>query len=384
MQPKCIRLSRNNFSLAHSVFGSGRGSARRRRYLFSPDKRTRPSTLGDAVPLAIVLLLSIMLATVRSARADTGSGSADDPAPDEVSYFGERVYSLRQWPPDWGYGISYRKIFTPYFAASLAYLNDAHFPGHHRDGVTAEAWLPIIPLSNRITLNVGGGPFYYYDTVFAQNSGGYADAHGWAWLASLDATIQPWKSGPWSHLFIEVRLDYTAPAKSIQTTSVGLGLGYRGFSDIHKADPNSAEGFAANEIVASYWKTVTNSLNSSSHTSRAEAIDYRRQIWHELRASVGFLNEGDTRLIRRNGIMAEGWLEPSFGSGLWSIGAGFGFYSAIDKYRPAPGRHVSEVVSATVSVRPIKNLDIRFLWHRIVTDYNRDADILLWGLGYRF
>jgi hypothetical protein len=24
------------------------------------------------------------------------------------------------------------------------------------------------------------------------------------------------------------------------------------------------------------------------------------------------------------------------------------------------------------------------LWHRIVTDYNRDADILLWGLGYRF
>jgi hypothetical protein len=32
----------------------------------------------------------------------------------------------------------------------------------------------------------GGGPFYYYDTVFAQNNGGYADAHGWAWLASLE------------------------------------------------------------------------------------------------------------------------------------------------------------------------------------------------------
>ena len=77
-------------------------------------------------------------------------------------------------------------------------------------------------------------------------------------------------------------------------------------------------------------------------------------------------------------------MEPSFNSGLWSIGAGFGFYSAIDKYRPAPGRHVSDVVSATVSVRPIKNFDIRFLWHRIVTDYNRDTDIVLWGLGYRF
>ena len=161
-------------------------------------------------------------------------------------------------------------------------------------------------------------------------------------------------------------------------------MGYRGLSDIHDTDAEVAKGFAANEIVVSYWKTVTNSFNSSSHTARAEAIDYRRQIWNELRVSVGFLNEGDTRLIRRNGITAEGWLEPSFNSGLWSIGAGFGVYTAIDKYRSAPGRHFSDVVSLTLSLRPIRNFDVRLLWHRIVTDYNRDADILLWGLGYRF
>jgi len=335
--------------------------------------------------LISVLLLSMVAAAMRPALADTPSTSTADPTVDEISYFGERVYSLRQWPPDSGYGISFRRTFTRYFAASLAYLNDAHFPGHHRDGVTAEAWLPIVTLSNRFTLSVGGGPFYYYDTVVAQkNNGGYADAHGWAWLGSLDATIQPWKSGPWSHLFFEGRIDYTSPSKSIETTSFGIGIGYRGFSDIHKTDAEITAGFAENEIVASYWKTVTNSFNSSSHTARAEAIDYRRHIWKELRVSLGFLNEGDTRLVRRNGITAEGWLEPSFNSGLWSIGAGFGFYTAIDKYRPAPGRHVSDVVSATLSFRPIKNFDVRFLWHRIVTDYNRDADILLWGLGYRF
>jgi len=338
---------------------------------------------GGAASLAAVAVLSGTLAISGPVRAEDGSRAAADPFPDEISYFGERVYSLRDWPADWGYGIAYRKIFAPYFAASLAYLNDAHFPGHHRDGVTAEAWIPIIPLTDRITLSVGGGPFYYYDTVFANNNGGYADAHGWAWLASVDATIQPWRS--WSHFFIDARIDYTAPSKSIETTSVGLGFGYRGFSDIHTPG-NSAgsEGFPPNEVVASYWKTVTNSFQSSEHTSRAEAIDYRRQIWHEIRASVGILNEGDTQLIRRNGITAEGWLEPSFDSGLWSIGAGFGFYSAIDKYRASPGRHVSDVVSATISLRPIKNFDIRFLWHRIVTDYNRDTDVVLWGLGYRF
>ena len=147
----------------------------------SPRRTPRCSGL-----LTSTLLLAIVAAATRPALADTGSTSTGDPAPDEISYFGERVYSLRQWPPDSGYGISYRKTFAPYFAASLAYLNDAHFPGHHRDGVTAEAWLPIVPLSNRFTLSVGGGPFYYYDTVFAHNNGGYADAHGWAWLASLE------------------------------------------------------------------------------------------------------------------------------------------------------------------------------------------------------
>jgi len=127
----------------------------------SPRRTPRCSGL-----LTSTLLLAIVAAATGRALADTGSISTGDPAPDEISYFGERVYSLRQWPPDTGYGISYRKTFTPYFAASLAYLNDAHFPGHHRDGVTAEAWLPLVPLSNRFTLSVGGGPFYYYDTVF--------------------------------------------------------------------------------------------------------------------------------------------------------------------------------------------------------------------------
>src|SRR6202049_5205740 len=146
--------------------------------------------------LTSALLLAIVAAATRPALADTGSTSPGDPAPDEISYFAERVYSLRQWPPDTGYGISYRRIFSPYFAASLGYLNDAHFPGHHRDGVTAEAWLPIIPLSNQFTLSVGGGPFYYYDTVFAHNNGGYADAHGGGWVASPGRAHQPAAAGP--------------------------------------------------------------------------------------------------------------------------------------------------------------------------------------------
>ena len=336
---------------------------------------------SSSVCSACICQLCIILAAAPPAFADASNAYIDDAAPDEISFFGESVASVNQWPRSAAWAISYRKIITPYFATSLAYLNDGHFPGHHRDGVTGEVWLPIHLYSQHVTVSVGGGPFYYYDTVVATNSGRYADNHGWAWIYSLDAAWQfrGDRTGP----FIEMRLDHTAPAKSIETTSIGLGIGYRGFSDIHNTEnPNASEGFAANELAAYYWKTVVNSF--SSQTSRAEEFEYRRQIWQELRASVGFLNEGDAQLIRRTGFMVEGWAEPSFSSGLWSIGAGFGGYFAIDKYRVEPGRHISGVVSATVSFRPLQNFDIRFLWHRIVTDYSRDTDVVLWGLGYRF
>lgn len=349
------------------------------------------SACGDREPgQRRILALWVLAAGLAGSQSALAAGSSgNDPSPDEISYFGERVYSLRQWPPDWGWGISFFRSVTPNLAWSLAYLNDAHFPGHHRDGIAAEAWFTFIPYPSPITLSAGSGTFYYYDTVFAQNTSGYADAHGWAWLGSVRATLQP---ASWKHMYVEARIDYTSPTKSIETTSFGLGLGYRGNSDDPSAPGHSSETPGKNEVVGSYGKTVTNSFNSGSHQAGSGALDYRRTIseeskfWSEVRLSVGYLYEGDTQLIRRSGVTTEVWGEPSFCSGRWSIGAGIGLYSAIDKYRPSPGRHVSGVVSTTMSYHPFNDmgLDLRVIWHRIVTDYNRDTDVLLFGLGYRF
>jgi hypothetical protein len=348
-------------------------------------RRNSPGALASELrlPSAALLVLSTALLISHSAVAQT-DGNANDPAPDEISYFGESVSSLNQWPSSSGWGISYRKLWAPYLATSLAYLNDGHFPGHHRDGVTGEMWLPVNFFSQHLTVSAGLGPFYYYDTTQADNGAGYADTHGWAWMFSLDAIYQLFgdRTGP----FLEIRLDHTPSAKSIETTSIGLGIGIRTFSDIHSSDPTASEGFATNEAVAYYGKTVVNSF--SSQTSRAVAAEYRRKIWQEMRVAIGFVNEGNAQLIRRSGVTAELWAEPSFNSGIWSIGAGLGGYSAIDKYRVTPGRHVSGVVSGTLSLRPpwppLDGFDIRVLWHRIVTNYNRDTDIVLAGLGYRF
>lgn len=350
--------------------------------MWRSDKSVRP--IPGAWLVVRVLLFAALMAPA-CVYADSLC-TTDDPRPDEVAAFGEAVRSPGL-PQTSAWGISYRKTFLPCFAASMAYLNDGHFIGHHRDGVALEGWIPIdfhlfwMPAA----LSVGGGPFYYYDTTFGPlSSGGYADVHAWTWIWSGDLILEPFPSGAWSHLVVEFRVDHTSPANSIQTTSFGAGIGYRGISDFDTGKKSGGGALPSNEVVASYYKTVTNSLNSGSEQAPAEEIAYFRRFGGEFAVSAGFLNEGDTHLIRRNGALAEAWAEPTFGSGLFSIGAGFGFYSAIDKYQPSPGRHVSDVVSATVSLRLAKNFAARFIWHRIVTDYNRDTDVVLWGLAYRF
>ncbi|MGZ6250083.1 MAG: hypothetical protein ACXWMC_10755, partial [Syntrophales bacterium] len=68
-----------------------------------------------------------------------------------------------------------------------------------------------------------------------------------------------------------------------------------------------------------------------------------------------------------------------------ALGAGFGFYLAEDSLREQRnGGFFCEVVSITASYRLSPHWDIRSTWDRIITDYDRDSDIFLAGIGYRF
>jgi hypothetical protein len=339
--------------------------------------------------IAVLLLWALGRVIATPAYGQAESGSSGFSRLDDFSYLGSFVSSTNQWASGTGWDLSFRKTWAPNFATSLDYLNDAHFPGHHRDGVTGEVWLPISFFSKHVTtISVGGGPFYYLDTAQAANPSGYADNHGWAWLSSVDARVLLLTPGDGTGLFFDLRFDHTAPAKSIETNSWAAGFGYRGVSDFDGTSGfRDSDGAPDWEITAYAYKTVVNSF--SSQTSPAEEVEARWHIWNVFKVSGGWINEGNAQLIRRNGLESEIWAEPSFNSDLWSIGAGIGLYSAIDKYMPGPGRHASGIISAALSFRPlhfwgVEALDIRFLWHRIVTDYNRDTDIVLWGMGYRF
>jgi hypothetical protein len=295
----------------------------------------------------------------------------------DLSLLAGSISSLNSWPKSYAWSFSYRHNWLENLSTTVSYLNHGHFPGHHRDGVAAEVWGQLVLLDDRLTLAAGGGPFYYYDTTVAARGGSYSDNHAFAYLYSVGAT---WRMR--NRWFYELRVDRTSPSSSIETTSISLGAGYRLEPDVAGWDGGGPGGSGRDELTVYYGKTVVNSF--SSQEARAKAVEVKRAFGPTLRASLAYVNEGDARLIRRSGGIAEAWLEPAFFNNRFSVGVGVGAYAAIDKYRPTSGRHVSGIVTMTMSYRFLDRVNARFNWHRIVTDYDRDTDIVVLGVGYRF
>jgi hypothetical protein len=54
--------------------------------------------------------------------------------------------------------LEYRQPLRPHLDLSLAYLNEGHLPGHHRDGGTLQFWLTSSPKWRHVDLALGVGP----------------------------------------------------------------------------------------------------------------------------------------------------------------------------------------------------------------------------------
>ena len=309
-----------------------------------------------------------LLALALSARAQDLAaflGSTRTETPRETTY---------------GWLLQYSHDLGEHLFATYSYMNEGHVPRHHRDGHAVQLWLGARPFSPELTFSSGIGPYRFFDTTVAE-SGDFANAHGWGWLASVAATWRP-GAHPW---FYELRVNRVEARNNIDSTMVLLGVGYRAEQDATFAR-GATDGLwkdRRGEVWLARGETIVNSLESESQNASAWSIEYRHAFTPVVRGSVGWVQEGDARLIRRGGVVAQGWLEPSFSHNLFTVGIGFGGYFAVDEYQPRSHR-VLGILSTTLSYHFAHNWVGRFTWHRISSNYDRDSDIALLGVGYRF
>jgi hypothetical protein len=304
----------------------------------------------------------------------------------ELIFLGGATRSTQTHLSTYAWLLEYKQGLSEHEALSFAYVNEGHFPYHHRDGNAAQLWWRTNLFERRLSLSFGLGPYYFYDTTRPPGGGpGYVDQHGWGGLASLSAA---WflKHG----LVLEARVDSMATFSSYNTVSAVVGVGYQ-LAPVASPGPlarppHQAEWTTRQEVVVYLGQTIVNSFHSEQSSS--QCLEYRRGIGRYVDASVGWLNEGDSRLVRRNGLEAELWAVRSFLEDRLALGVGGGTYFALDQRRqPRPGESGKGSIDGIVTLRvAYRNgrWEVPLRWDRIVTGYDRDTDVFTTGLGYRF
>ncbi len=276
------------------------------------------------------------------------------------------------------WSVEYTERLVGPFDAGLLYSNQGHYEGHHRDGIGLQLWLRS-PRFGPFSLAAGAGPFYYFDTV-RDGADGYANLHGTGVIYTVE--------GQWQfhrRWFAAIRGNHAHTRKSFDTNAVLVGLGYRWESALTESRPEDGLPVARHEVDVLLGRTVVNSF--ASQHSVAAALEYRRSVRHWLDWSVAVLHEGDTRVIRRNGVASQLWLVRRAHDDRVALGVGLGPYIAIDRHDPVEvqgrGERLAGLVSLSASYRFTPRWNVRATWHRVLADYDRDTDVFA-GIGYGF
>jgi len=297
----------------------------------------------------------------------------------EVTGYAGALHVNRAHENSFSAGVSYSHPVSQHFALSLSYLNEGHPTDHHRDGVAGQLWIRTGYNQPGWTFGAGAGQYYYFDTTELHHPVGtqYTNDHGWAAIYSLQATYHY----PDSRWYNQVQLNRISPAGKDATTALMLGVGYQ-FNGV-KGDKLHVQGASADEAVTIMaGQGINNSLDSERAT--IAAIEYRRAVSRYIDWTVTAINEGNTAQSKRNGIATQLWLIRSLNEKV-ELGMGAGPYFTA-KVPDAEGQrsHKAGLVSIAGRYHLAKRVVAEAAWNRVVTDYHRDADLLLIGLGYSF
>lgn len=302
----------------------------------------------------------------------------------EIIVYGGASGHTRTDSTSYTWGVEYLQGLGEQAAFSVSWLNEGHLPDHHRDGQCVQLWGRSAFFNRRLSLAAGLGPYLYYDTVPAA-VGRTRNTRGLAAIASLTAT---WYRG--DRWLIQLRSNFIETQASIDTASLALGIGYQldpppAPGPLPKA-PSQVNQTTSNEISLLIGRTIVN--DSRTPSAAAVAFEYRRGLGRYVDWTVGWLSEGDDHRTYRNGPLTELWAVRSFFDERLALGAGAGFHLDFFKEDPHPGEEKITTLAGVTSITAAYRLPAQWLaritWNRIITDYHRDADVFVGGLGYRF
>ena len=274
---------------------------------------------------------------------------------------------------------TYLQEISNHAAFSLSYINEGHQVNHYRDGIAGQLWGRAGVWRRNLVFGLGAGPYAFFDTHTGAN-GVFHDEHGIAALFSGTATLYAL-----SPFLLQARVNYLVARRSFDTLSATFGVGYELGTDQGSTRKAAGQGVGAfrNEITGYGGTAVLNTRKNEKGTSWA--LEYRRSLTTYLDWTAMGLYEGANQPLDRYGLVSQVWLAHPFLRDHLTLGAGFGPYLAHDnQQRIGEKTKLDWAASFSASVRFLDHFALRASWYRTITDHDRDTDVFLGGLSYRF
>jgi hypothetical protein len=333
----------------------------------------------------LILLVGILAASTASAQGQLEFGSGATHETNRESTYG--------WELDYSEELGQHAYMT------LGWLNEGHQIDNHRDGLNSQIWARTDLIDSKLSIAAGVGPYFYFDTVrdgphpsYAQ----YENKHGPGLIYSAELTY--YLDSPW---LLYLRANRVIAESGSNTSMLLLGFGYRFGGRRDRAQPSAppesslTEGPLDDELTVALGRTSLNSFVSEG--SSAYAVEYRHDLSRHVDWTVGWLEEGENNIIHRDGVTSQFWLVKPLRDDRLVLGIGAGVYVAVDQHdqtfvvmhhQPSGVDSDDDRLSGIISVMATWRFDprwfIRGSFNRVVTHYDRDADVILLGAGYRF
>jgi hypothetical protein len=305
----------------------------------------------------------------------------------ELTFLGGLLPETSTERSSYTWQVDYRQDFYRNFAGSIAYINEGHLRRHHRDGTAFEAWGRLPLLQDRFAIALGLGGYYFYDTQ-PLPGGDTANIHGTSPIYSLSVTA--YLSGRWYYRLMFNRI---TPAHQINVNTMTVGAGFWFGQDKKPTPgklgdaPNEEAFVTGNELTVFGGQSIVNTFLNQK--SLAYAGEYRRGVFPHVDWTGSAIYEGDPKIVRRSGLASQLWAVNTFFNDRITVSAGLGPYIFLDRKHPANAgsknpASIAPLASLTFSVRLSEHWVIRTVFDRVTSNYNRDSDIFLVGLGYRW
>ena len=119
---------------------------------------------GGAMQRALLILAGILMTSAANAQ--------------ELLLLGGGTHDSKVSESTHGWAIEYAQGLGEHAYVTLAWLNEGHLEGHHRDGPVAQIWGRANLIDRRLSFALGVGPYSYFDTAKAEQGASYANDHG--------------------------------------------------------------------------------------------------------------------------------------------------------------------------------------------------------------